>query len=92
MDVPRGALLVAHAVVIETVEVIDEEGVVRIGGGDGILYRFAMSDRILIDEATPERQARLAAARAALGGPPGVFDLASSLGRWPTAQDYRDSR
>lgn len=66
MDVPRGALLVDHAIVIETVEVISADGVVRIGGADGVLYRFAMSDRVMIDEDTPERQGRLAAARALL--------------------------
>jgi hypothetical protein len=68
MDVPRGALLVEHAVVIADVRVLSRHGSVHITGADSALYRFAMSDRILIDEDTPEYQARLAVARAALGG------------------------
>lgn len=68
MDVPRGALLVDHAIVVETVEV--DDGIVRLRTTDGEVYRYGTDERISIDEDTPERRVLLAAARALLLGEP----------------------
>jgi hypothetical protein len=51
MDLPRGALLVEHAVTILRVDV--KARTVSVLGADGDRYAFGIHDRVLIDDDTP---------------------------------------